>query len=54
MGAGLIVDDGVPDRGHRTTLFNKELRLAGISFGPHRTMRQVTVIDFAGGFEDKK
>jgi uncharacterized protein YkwD len=31
----LLVDDGVPNRGHRTTLFNPDLNAVGIYTGPH-------------------
>ncbi|MDO9080757.1 MAG: CAP domain-containing protein [Desulfuromonadales bacterium] len=51
--AQLIVDDGVPGRGHRTTLFDKDYRLAGVSCGFHPTFETVCVIDFAGGEEGK-
>jgi uncharacterized protein YkwD len=47
--AQLIVDDGVPGRGHRTTIFDKDYRLAGVSCGPHPTFETACVIDFAGG-----
>jgi uncharacterized protein YkwD len=47
--AQLIVDDGVPSRGHRKTLYDKDYRLAGVSCGPHPTFETVCVIDFAGG-----
>ena len=43
----LIVDDGVPDRGHRTTLFNAQLRNAGAACEAHPTYVQVCVLDFA-------
>lgn len=42
----LIVDDGVPDRGHRGILFDPRLRYAGVSCGPHREFRTMCVIDF--------
>jgi uncharacterized protein YkwD len=45
----LLVDDGVPSRGHRKALFNKAYRLAGVSCGPHPTFETACVIDFAGG-----
>lgn len=47
----LIVDDGVPDRGHRDTIFTRELRFAGVACGPHRTFRTMCVIDYAVGMK---
>ena len=49
--AQLLVDDGVPGRGHRKTLFDTDYRLAGVSCGPHPTLETACVIDFAGGEE---
>lgn len=46
----LLVDDGVPSRGHRHNLFNPDLHQAGVGSAPHRDYRVVTVIDYAGGF----
>ena len=46
----LLVDDGVPGRGHRRTIFDPGLHQAGAGSGPHRTFRVVTVVDFADGF----
>lgn len=46
----LLVDDGVPERGHRHNLFNPELHQAGAGVAPHRDYRTVTVIDYANGF----
>lgn len=43
----LIVDDGVPDRGHRTSVFNPRYRAAGIALGPHSAHESVCVITFA-------
>jgi uncharacterized protein YkwD len=48
----LIVDDGVPGRGHRTHIFSPDFRLAGVACGPHQKLRTVCVIDFAGGVEE--
>ncbi len=47
---GLIVDDGVPDRGHRQNLFNPDFHQAGAALAPHAEWGQVCVIDFADGF----
>jgi hypothetical protein len=45
----LIVDDGVPGRGHRASIFSPDFRLAGVACGPHPTLRTSCVIDFASG-----
>ena len=50
----LIVDDGVPGRGHRTNLFNPDLHQAGAGSAPHREYRVVTVIDYADGFVERR
>lgn len=43
----LIVDDGVPDRGHRRILFNPAYTLVGAACAPHPVWRRVCVLDFA-------
>lgn len=43
----LLVDDGVPDRGHRINLLRKDLRYAGVACGSHRTWRTMCVIMMA-------
>ena len=43
----LIVDDGVPDRGHRINLFRPEWSTAGAGCGPHATIRTVCVVNYA-------
>jgi len=41
----LIVDDGVPDRGHREIVYSAELRFAGAACGPHPVYGSMCVID---------
>lgn len=43
----LVVDDGVPDRGHRNVLFSGHLRYAGVACGPHPEFKMMCVIDMA-------
>ncbi len=51
---GLIVDDGVPDRGHRLTIFDPTLRVAGVACGEHRTYRVMCVVNYAARFEERR
>jgi uncharacterized protein YkwD len=44
---GLIVDDGVPDRGHRSAIFNPRYRFAGAACGRHAGWRFLCVVDFS-------
>ena len=46
----LLVDDGVPSRGHRRNLFNPDLHQAGAGAAPHAQYGTVCVIDYADGF----
>ena len=46
----LIVNDGVPGRGHRENIYRRAFGTAGVACGPHPRYGQMCVIDFAGGF----
>lgn len=49
---GLLVDDGVPSRGHRKNLLEPSFGAVGIACAPHRKLDPVCVIDFAGGYQE--
>lgn len=46
----LLVDDGVPNRGHRENLFNDDFRACGIYSGQHKDFDTMTCIDYAASF----
>jgi uncharacterized protein YkwD len=48
----LVIDDGVPDRGHRKNIFNPEFQVAGAAIGYHRGYGAMTVVDLADRFDD--
>ena len=48
----LIVDDGVPDRGHRKNIFSTVFHTAGVACGPHPVFGNMCVIDFADQFKE--
>jgi len=52
--SALVIDDGVPNRGHRTNLLNAEFLCAGIAVGPHKQYGDMCVMDYAGDWGKKK
>ena len=46
----LIVDDGVPNRGHRENLFNPDFHCCGVFSGGHKDFDTMSVIDYAAAF----
>ena len=51
--AALLIDDGIPSRGHRKNLLNGSYHLVGVNVGPHRLYGDMCVMDFAGGYRSR-
>jgi uncharacterized protein YkwD len=52
--AQLIIDAGVPGRGHRKNIFTREYTVAGVACGAHAKYGMMSVVDFAGQFIESK
>jgi uncharacterized protein YkwD len=49
----LIIDDGVPGRGHRRNIFDPNYHVAGVSINNSSASGPRCVVDYAGGFKEK-
>lgn len=49
----LVIDDGVPDRGHRRNIFDPDFKVAGAAIGLHKTYGTMVVVDMADSFTTK-
>lgn len=49
----LLVDDGVPDRGHRAAILNPSFRMVGVAIGPHPEYHYMCVMDFAAAYTER-
>jgi uncharacterized protein YkwD len=49
----LIIDDGVPNRGHRTNIFSSKFMTAGVAMGKHKQYKTMCVINYADAFAKK-
>jgi uncharacterized protein YkwD len=50
----LVIDDGVPDRGHRHNLFNPQFQSAGAAIGFHKEYGTMVVVDMADAFTPRE
>lgn len=49
----LLIDDGVPERGHRMNILYKDFGCVGVAFDSHPKYKHMCVMDFAGTFTEK-
>jgi len=49
----LLIDDGVPSRGHRTNIMNKDFTQTGVGYEMHAQYRTSCTITYANGYSSK-
>jgi uncharacterized protein YkwD len=49
--SALLIDDGVPSRGHRKNMLDAGFRFVGVAAGSHNVYRHMCVMDFAGAYD---
>lgn len=47
----LLIDDGLPERGHRRNFLTPEFRFIGVAMGAHPEYKRMSVMEFAGYVE---
>ncbi len=52
MTVALIIDDGVPSRGHRNNMFDARARVMGVACGSHRAGQNLCVTTFAASYKE--
>lgn len=50
----LLVDDGVPDRGHRVNIMSKDFTQIGVAYGKHTQYRAMSAMVYADGYVGKE
>ena len=49
----LLMDDGVPSRGHRHNIFNKDYDCMGSFTGPNKAFKYMTAVNYCVGWRPK-
>ncbi len=50
----LLIDDGIPGRGHRKNFLNPAFKTVGVARGSHPSYPGMSVMEFAGSFKTKR